>query len=683
MDIQTKDGILLRGIPDGTPDDVIKARIEKIRAEGGTTPAASPAPTSAEKETSYLQHAGNLLAGAVRGAGSIGATILAPWDIGKDLVAGNGLSLEANRERRRQMDEGLGLMGAETDSAMYGAGKIGAEIAGTAGAGGVLGNTLRAVSSSPKVAAMADALASYGMGKGGHAVGYFPRVAAGGAAGGTAAALVNPDEVGMGAAVGAALPAVAPVATVGGKFIANATGPMRESWRTGQGRKFLEEMLGDPAKAKVIQAIARGQGAGRTTVADDIAAANLGQTEKFGSPLVSIEEKLATQAGGLSDKAKAIVARQEAARVTPLEAISKLGERPLRSEGQMTPTKSLAESVRSTITEPIYNKAMKDVIQVSDDLAEILKGAEIQGAVKRGGLSLDQAITNATVSGKTIPMGYSPGRTQTGYDLPEWSIAGPRTPDVVTRPTASIDVLKRVKDEISGEISALKNATDSDGITKLRQLKTAAAQLDKEMRAGSKSYVDAQDTFKALSSTQNQADVAKALLDSLQSPLGKERAAAFALAKRNAPSTIKNKAGLPMFDELEQVFSPTQMRWVEGVEKGLARDVERASLGASVDTKHLFEIADKTKGTVSFPTLLSRPAMLANWIMQKVGHGADEMIAQDMGNLMLSDPAAFSAKYLKDIPPSSRKQAFDVLMKHYGTPTIGAAAPVVAAQQRR
>ena len=32
MDIQTKDGIILRGIPEGTPDDVIKARIAKIRA---------------------------------------------------------------------------------------------------------------------------------------------------------------------------------------------------------------------------------------------------------------------------------------------------------------------------------------------------------------------------------------------------------------------------------------------------------------------------------------------------------------------------------------------------------------------------------------------------------------------------------------------------------------------------
>lgn len=32
MDIQTKDGILLRNIPDGTPDSVIKARLDKIRA---------------------------------------------------------------------------------------------------------------------------------------------------------------------------------------------------------------------------------------------------------------------------------------------------------------------------------------------------------------------------------------------------------------------------------------------------------------------------------------------------------------------------------------------------------------------------------------------------------------------------------------------------------------------------
>jgi hypothetical protein len=52
MDIQTKDGIILRGIPDGTPDDVIKARIEKIRAESTPTPEiAKPTEKPAQKRS--------------------------------------------------------------------------------------------------------------------------------------------------------------------------------------------------------------------------------------------------------------------------------------------------------------------------------------------------------------------------------------------------------------------------------------------------------------------------------------------------------------------------------------------------------------------------------------------------------------------------------------------------------
>lgn len=51
MDIQTKDGILLRGIPDGTPDEIIKARVEKIRAGGDSVPA----PKSPSRETNATE----------------------------------------------------------------------------------------------------------------------------------------------------------------------------------------------------------------------------------------------------------------------------------------------------------------------------------------------------------------------------------------------------------------------------------------------------------------------------------------------------------------------------------------------------------------------------------------------------------------------------------------------------
>jgi hypothetical protein len=49
MDIQTKDGIMLRGIPDGTPDDVIKARIEKIRASNGSVSTEQQSPAVRER----------------------------------------------------------------------------------------------------------------------------------------------------------------------------------------------------------------------------------------------------------------------------------------------------------------------------------------------------------------------------------------------------------------------------------------------------------------------------------------------------------------------------------------------------------------------------------------------------------------------------------------------------------
>lgn len=50
MDIQTKDGILLRNIPDGTPEEAIKSRIASIRQERGATAPAIDAPQPAQPE---------------------------------------------------------------------------------------------------------------------------------------------------------------------------------------------------------------------------------------------------------------------------------------------------------------------------------------------------------------------------------------------------------------------------------------------------------------------------------------------------------------------------------------------------------------------------------------------------------------------------------------------------------
>ena len=613
----------------GTPEFETVASAYK-QARGESSASASPAPSS-EKETSWAQHAGNLVAGAVRGAGSIGATILAPADMINQKLRGEDFwSLKDNRERRKAMDEGLGLMGSDKESGLYTAGKIGAEIAGTSGVGGVFGNAVRAVSATPKALAIANALSSYGIGQAAKGVGYLPRVAAGVTTGGAAALMTNPEDAGTGALIGGIIPGVAPVVTGTGKLIASATGPLRESWRTHQGNKFFQEMLGEDAVQKAIKAIAAGEGAGQTTVADDIAAANMGRTDKFASPLVAIEEKLATQPGGLSDTAKSIVARQEAGRMAGLEGVK--------------PDFATAIAARKSVSDPLY------------------------AAARAGGNIVD---SSGIVGGIDDLLSRNPANKRLVKELN----------NVRSGLVDADGNLRTNAEQVSSAMDSLKASLDNQ---KNKFIRGELADLKDQIAKAIPGYGKAQQAFAGASPPVNQSQVIQSMQDVLSGQGGPERTAAFQnVLGRGETALLKKSTGFPRYTEIDQVLNKQQMDAVTRVSKELARDAERTSLGANVDTKHLFEIADKSKGTISFPTLLSRPAMLANFIMRKVGTGADEMITQDMGKLMLSDPAAFSAKYLQEIPTTYRKQAFDVLMKNYGTPVIGVTAPIISSQQRR
>lgn len=139
----------------------------------------------------------NLGAGLVRGAGSIGATLLRPFETKSE-----------NETRRRQMDEGLAsLTGANPESFGYGAGKLGGELLGTGGVGSLLGKGAAAVGMSP---AVIGALQSGGMVAGGKLLPQMAtRLGAGAAVGGASAGLVNPEDAGMGAAIGGAFPILA------------------------------------------------------------------------------------------------------------------------------------------------------------------------------------------------------------------------------------------------------------------------------------------------------------------------------------------------------------------------------------------------------------------------------------------------------------------------------------------
>lgn len=170
----------------------------------------------------------NFAAGAVRGAGSIGATLLAPVDAAARAV---GIENEyiGRTDRRKAMDAALQGMGADTDSLAFGAGKLGAEIAGTAGAGGVVANAATRIPGAAVAAPnLINAIRTAGMtGAPGAnvAVNALMRAAGGAAAGGASAGLVNPADAGLGAGIGAVLPGALQVAGKAGGAIGGALRP--------------------------------------------------------------------------------------------------------------------------------------------------------------------------------------------------------------------------------------------------------------------------------------------------------------------------------------------------------------------------------------------------------------------------------------------------------------------------
>jgi hypothetical protein len=238
------------------------------------------------------QGAGNLAAGAVRGAGSIGATILAPYDIAKDALDGKGFSLDSNRQRRADMDAGLRELGADTDSMLYKGGKLAGEIAGTAGAGGAVANVLGRTGAVS--APMLAAIRSSGFSAPGASLG--TRSVGGAVSGFASAGLVNPEDATTGAVIGGALPGVTRLAGAAGQKAGSVLrGPeqsadIADAVRAAQSAGYVIP----PTQAKPTLGNRMIEGlAGKLTTAQNASARNQ-----------EVTNKLAARALGLGDDVK-------------------------------------------------------------------------------------------------------------------------------------------------------------------------------------------------------------------------------------------------------------------------------------------------------------------------------------------------------------------------------------------
>lgn len=221
IEAQLPDGTVLE-FPDGTSQDVVQ-RVVRQRL-GVQQQAAAPT----EPQPRSFQGLRDLAGGAVRGAGSIGATILAPMDMLNSALSGRPI-MEGNRQRRADIDAGLtSLIGSDPSSATYQGGKLAGELAGSMGAGGAVASAGARVL--PK--ALAQALRTGGAGAG--PIG--TRIAGAAGAGAASAGLVDPGEAMQGAGIGAALPVAGKVLGAAGSGVRHVVG-----LNTGVGSEALSQ----------------------------------------------------------------------------------------------------------------------------------------------------------------------------------------------------------------------------------------------------------------------------------------------------------------------------------------------------------------------------------------------------------------------------------------------------------
>ena len=331
-----------RGAPDDVTPDQVSQRAAQEFGKGVSSLDGGRKPSIGDK---VAQQAGNVLGGVVRGAGSIGATILSPLDAAaRALNSGKPVNIGGidvlGQDRRAGMDAALQTMGADPKSLAFQGGKLGAEIAGTAGVGGAAANLLGRV---PGVATAApnvlNAIRSAGM-----TGGTMPARMAGGAiTGGLSVGAVDPGDALTGAVVGGAAP---PVLKGAGAI----------------GSKIGQMIRGPQQSADLVSAIQAARQAGYV-IPPTQASPTLGNRllEGFSGKITTAQNASAKNAQVTADLVAQEIGLPAGAKITPqaLDGIRKQAGQAYQavsSTGQVTPGRAY-ESALDAITQPFKTAA--------------------------------------------------------------------------------------------------------------------------------------------------------------------------------------------------------------------------------------------------------------------------------------------------------------------------------------
>ena len=570
--------------PAGASQDEIKAEVIRQNPQLAAT-SIEPAVSEIPKDRGFAGMVGDVLAGATRGAGSIGATVLAPFDMIAQ-ARGEEIPFFPGRldDRRQQMTQGLATMGADPESTAFALGQLGTEIAGTLPIGGLLGKGVAAVA--PRLAPLATAIKTGGfrtglpqatttLQRGGNVA---LRAGGGAIAGGAGAAAVNPEDVGLGAAVGAALP------TVGAGVVK----------LFGQGGGWLWDAVTGKLGAAKAGEIARKVAGGDLAA---IRAANAAAAQGISSGQAAAGIDNAAYAA-LDDLAR----KQNPASYYSRQATTQEAGRP-QALAAVTPDLTAAEAAREAAAQPLYQAADKTVVKLDAPFMDLFD------RMPRG--TVEKAADIARMDSRPFMMGqYAPAQ-----QVPTGVLNAAGAPIMKTIPaqfpTVTGESLHYLKRALS-DIANAPTATTGAGRDTQAAARGVLADFIRQFEAKVPVYKQARQTFAQMSEPVNQSQVLSEMASVLAKPGGGERAAPFLnVLGRGEQAMLKRATGFPRYSGLPDVLTaPGQMSTVNKIAGELERDAQLNRLAAQ-GGEELSNIIQDATARFNFPPSLSTKIAVA------------------------------------------------------------------------
>lgn len=659
-------------------------------------PDADAAPRRTGRAATTGQPLINLAAGLVRGAGSIGATLLRPFE-----------TAEENAARREAITQGLTSLGADPNSLLFGAGKLGGEIAGTLPVGGLLGRGLMAVAPAaavPAVTPLATALSTGGMRAGAATVpGSIAARTAGGATVGGISSLATGDDVATGAGVGAVLGAtLGPVLSGGAKALTAFSSLFSGLTPAGRQAVLREQLdtLAGPDRTRVIEELRNAKElvtGSRPTVAEaisdipsavELAAAQRKLASSPGTAGIFATRTAENQAArvraineiaGTEAQRAALVAERGAETGPMRETALDLNEIARTSLGNIDRQVNqrfnlLVQQVRQNLSPGMADFAVKDLQRTSASTANALKMAQVESLEQNGIFPLlasditsqiDTAI-RGTVSDQSRAV-LQAVRNQVMSKADSNGIISSRDLYENVRKMSNQDIAKLLG---LGEQYASGGIPQQAASALVNVKKLIDASLDKSSDGLWSRYLG---SYKDYSERLNRMEIGDYLSKRLQTPLDNERAGMFATAVENAASTIKRATGIPRYERLSQVLTPREVGTVNAVLADLKRSSKADELArrmSGIDTS----LPDATNAV---PQLLDRTLTITRSALEFMQRGNQEAFNRQMAELM-ANPAALAQFMSVAIPKGRIGEVTSAMMKLMNDPTRNAFMQVFA-----